>query len=226
MRRPRIAITRALPEAEGSAARLRQLSGEPIVAPLLEIAPLQCSADTSGVQALLFTSANGVRAAQASLERALPVLAVGDATARAASQAGFANVRSAQGDVAALAAMAAATLDPKAGALLYLSGAHVAGDLIGALHAAGYDARRAIVYDARIVDVLPAAYLQPLDMVAFHSARAAQAFARFGAPHAAQRIAVCLSPAVAEAAKAVDWARVVVAAAPQDDALWSAAMTA
>jgi uroporphyrinogen-III synthase len=222
----RIAITRALPDAERSAARLRDLGAEPIVAPLLEIAPLRVSVDISGAQALLFTSANGVRAAPATLERKLPTLTVGEATARAARQAGFSDVRSAQGDVAALAAMAAATLDPKAGALLYLSGVHVAGDLTGALRAAGYNARRAIVYDARIVDLLPAAYLQPLDMVAFHSVRAAQAFAGFGAPHAAQRIAVCISPTVAKAAEAVDWARVVVAAAPQDDALWSAAMTA
>jgi uroporphyrinogen-III synthase len=227
MKNPRIAITRALPDAERSAARLRELGAKPIVAPLLEIVPRAYSADMSGAQALLFTSANGVRAAQALRESALPVLAVGDATARTAIEAGFANVRSAKGDVAALAAMAAATLDPKAGALVHVSGADVAGDLVGALRRAGFDARRVVVYEARVVDALPEAYMQPLDMVAFHSARAARAFAGFGAPNAPQLIAACISPAVAAAAsEAARWARVVVAAAPQEEALWRAALAA
>ena len=49
--------------------------------------------DLDGVQALIATSANGVRAfAARDPRRSLPVCAVGDATARAASDAGFADV--------------------------------------------------------------------------------------------------------------------------------------
>src|SRR5689334_1378911 len=128
----RVAITRALPEAERSAEKARALGAEAIVAPLLEMKDRAFDADITGVQALLFTSANGVRASARKItNRAVPALAVGDATARAARDAGFSDVRSAGGDVAALSALANASLNPKAGTLLYLSGADVAADLVG-----------------------------------------------------------------------------------------------
>ncbi len=220
----RVAITRALPDAERTANRLRARGAEPIVAPLLEVRARAFDTNLCDVQALLLTSANGVRAAALKLrERGLPILAVGDATAREAREAGFDDVRSASGDVRALLALANASLDPKKGMLLYLSGADVAGDLVSWLHAAGFQATRRVVYEARIVAALPAAYSQPLDIVVFHSARAARAFAKFGAPNAERLIAACLSRAVADAAEhTARWGRIVVASAPQEEALWRA----
>ena len=220
----RVAITRAAPDAERTADRLRARGAEPIVAPLMEVAPRAFDCNLAGVQALLLSSANGVRAtAQAIEERALPLLTVGDATARAARDAGFTDVRSAGGDVRALSALANSSLDPKKGTLLYLSGADVAADLVSWLHAAGFQATRRIVYEARVVAALPEAYLQPLDIIVFHSARAARAFGRFGAPNAKRLTAACLSQGVADAAEQVaHWARVVVAPAPQEEALWRA----
>ncbi|MBI3439895.1 MAG: uroporphyrinogen-III synthase [Proteobacteria bacterium] len=221
----RVAITRALPEAERSADRLRALGAEPVVAPLLEVKDRTFDATLNGVQALLFTSANGVRASVRKLaDRSLPALTVGDATARAARDAGFSDVRSAGGDVTALSMLANTSLNPKAGTLLYLSGADVAADLVGWLIAAGFTATRRIVYEARVVPALPPAYARPFDIVAFHSARAARAFATFGAPNAARATAACISEAVAAAAAKVKWGRVIVASAPQDEALWRAAL--
>src|SRR4051794_13058031 len=102
----RVAITRALPEAERSAEKLRTLGAEPVVAPLLEVKDRTFDANLSGVQALLFTSANGVRStARKITARDLPALTVGDATARAARDAGFSDVRSAGGDVTALSSL-------------------------------------------------------------------------------------------------------------------------
>ncbi|MBS0384616.1 MAG: uroporphyrinogen-III synthase [Proteobacteria bacterium] len=224
MSSPRVAITRALPDAERTAEALRARGAEPIVAPLLEIAPYAFDTDLGGVQALLFTSANGVRAAaQALQERALPLLAVGDATANAARDAGFRDVRSANGDVRALSELAASSLEARKGALLYLSGADVAADLANLLQAAGFRTARRIVYEARVVSALPAAYTQPLDIIVFHSARAAHAFVGFGAPNAQQLTAACLSQAVADAAaQSASWARIVVATTPQEEALWRA----
>jgi uroporphyrinogen-III synthase len=222
---PRIAITRAQPEAQRTAEKLAALGAEPIIAPLLEVKDRTFDADLGGVQALLFTSANGVRAsARVIADRALPALTVGDATARAAREAGFSEVRSAGGDVAALSALANASLDANAGTLLYLSGADVAADLVGWLIAAGFSATRRIVYEARVVAALPAVYNEPLDIIAFHSARAARAFAALGAPNAGRLIAACISPAVAAAAAKAKWARVVVASAPQEEALWRATL--
>ena len=222
----RVAITRALPEAERSAEKLRALGAEPVIAPLLEVKDRTFDPGLSGVQALLFTSANGVRASSRKItDRNLPALTVGDATARAARDAGFSDVRSAGGDVAALSALASTSFNPKAGTLLYLSGADVAADLVGWLISAGFTATRRIVYEARVVPALPPAYAQPFDIVAFHSARAARAFAAFGAPNAVRMSAACISDAVATAAAAkVKWARVIVASAPQDEALWRAAL--
>lgn len=223
----RIAITRMQPEAEKTAARVRALGGEAIVAPLLSFAPLPFDARLHGVQALLFTSANGVRAfADASVQRDRTVLTVGDTTAGAALDAGFADVRSADGDVAALAAMAAATLDPQAGALLYISGADIARDLVAMLTVDGFCAERRIAYEARAAAALPPALTAPFDLILFHSARSANIFVALGAPGADKLAAICLSQTVADAAARVHWGKLIVAPAPREEALLQAAFTA
>lgn len=221
----RVAITRMQPEADRTAQHVRALGAEPVVAPLLTFAPRAFDGNVAGVQALLFTSANGVRAfAAASGARAPAVLTVGDATAEAARHAGFTDVRSANGDVAALATFAQAQLDPKAGALLYISGADIARDLIAMLGQTGFTAERRIAYEARAVSEAPAAFSTKLDLVLFHSARAASVFVALGAPGAAQLTAACLSQTVADAAAQAAWKRLIVAPAPREEALLHAAL--
>lgn len=220
----RVAITRTLPDAWATARRVRERGGEPVLAPLLTIVPCAFNTRVEGAQALIFTSANGVRAfpdARGARDRV--VLAVGDATAEAAHVAGFADVRSADGGVAELAALAQAEFDPGAGALILIGGAHVAGDLVGDLTAAGFNVERRIAYEAVAANTLPAELSQSLDIVLFHSARAAEVFMRLGAPNAAQLTAGCLSPAVAQAAGPL-WKRVIVAPAPREDALLAAVL--
>ena len=101
----RVWVTRPEEDAAELAEALRAEGVEVLVEPLLRIVytdgpPL----DLTGVQALIATSANGVRAfARRNQQRDVPVLAVGAATARAARAAGFTSVESAAGDVAALA---------------------------------------------------------------------------------------------------------------------------
>lgn len=219
----RVAITRALPEAERTAERVRARGAEAIVAPLLTIVPCGYDTSTEGAQALLFTSTNGVRAfpdARGARERL--VLTVGDATAEAAREAGFANVRSADGDVQALIAVAKATLDPAKGKLIHIAGDHVAGDLGGALRAAGFDVERRFAYASVAASALPAVFGEPLDVVTFHSPRAAETFVALGAPRSAELTAACLSQAVADAARIVPWKRLIVASAPREDALLDA----
>src|SRR5262249_48258458 len=125
----RVAITRAQPEAEKTAAHVRARGGEAVLAPLLSIEPRPFELSAAGAQALLFTSSNGVHAfAAQATQRDIAAFAVGESTAAAARAAGFAEVRAAGGDVAALAQLVQAALDPRAGALIHISGAHVAGD--------------------------------------------------------------------------------------------------
>lgn len=221
----RIAITRAMPDAESTALLLRERGAEPIIAPLLHIIPCGYDTNVDGAQALLFTSAAGVRAfPDARRVRAMPVLCVGDATAHAATAAGFDDVRSADGDAAVLVQLAIATLDPAKGPLIHVRGTHVAGDLAGHLDAAGFRVERRIAYTAAQVAALPEAYAGPVDIVLFYSARAALAFESLGGK-GARRAAACLSQGVADALKP-GWARVIVAARPREDALLEAVFAA
>ena len=140
--------------------------------------------DLAGVQAILCTSANGVRAlARASGERRLPLLAVGDATAARARAEGFAAVASAGGNAADLARLAAARLDPGNGRLVHVCGSAVAGDLAGDLRARGFAIERAILYAARPVAALSPAAVEAIgsgmiDFALFFSPRTAAIFVR------------------------------------------------
>jgi uroporphyrinogen-III synthase len=227
----RVLITRPREDAEALAAILRAEGVEPVVAPLLAIrAAADGALDLAGVQALLFTSANGVRAfARRTAVRALPVFAVGDATARAAKDAGFARVESAAGAVNDLAALVRARLDPARGALLHGAGADVAGDLAGVLGAWGFAVRRVVLYRAAKARRLPEAVTRPLaegalDGVLFFSPRTAATFVSLArqagvVPSLARLDALCLSEAVAAAVREVAWRAVAVAIRPDQPAL-------
>ncbi|MBL8546053.1 MAG: uroporphyrinogen-III synthase [Hyphomonadaceae bacterium] len=221
----RVAITRAEPEASRTAARVRARGAEAIVAPLLTIVPCGYDTNTEGAQAIIFTSTNGVRGfpdARGARER--PVLTVGDATADAAREAGFINVRSADGDVNALAELAKRELDPAKGKLIHIAGDHVAGDLGGELRAAGFCVERRLAYASVASSELPDALREPLDIVLFHSVRAAETFLALGAPNAVQLTAGCLSAAVAQAAGGTSWKRIVTAPKPREDDLLTATL--
>ncbi len=221
----RVAITRTAREAETTAERVRAFGAEPIIAPLISITIRAFDTDITGAQALVFTSANGVAAfADATSARSANVLTVGDATAHAARQAGFKSVRSAAGDVEALGALITQTHDPNAGPIVHVAGTHVAGDLSGELTRAGFTYERRIAFDSIAATALPDALLQPVDIVLFHSARAAETYAALGAPRAGERIAGCLSPNVAEAARLARWKEIIVAPAPREEALLAATL--
>ncbi len=227
----RLLVTRAREDGEALAALLGRRGAEVILEPLLSIEFEPAAAlDLGDVQALLFTSANGVRAfTAAEPNRTLPVYAVGDATGRAAREAGFVTVESAAGDVDALAGLVTARLDPKDGALLHIAGSQVAGDLAGGLLEAGFDYRRAVRYAAYPAPRLSAGTARALtertiDGVLFFSPRSATTFvtlareARLVAACEAVT-AFCLSPAVAAAAGPIAWREVRIAEHPDQESL-------
>jgi len=232
----RLLVTRPRADADALAGALRGVGVEPVLAAVMTIEPEPgVAVDLAGVQALLFTSANGVRAfirqigAGQADTRDLPVLAVGDATARAAAEAGFAYIESAGGDVQDLTALAARRLDAKAGALLHPAGRDVAGPLKMALEAQGFEVRRQTYYRAAVVRTLPDAARRALldgalDGVLLFSPRTAQAFAILvddaGLTDALGELyAYCLSAAVAEVIKDVRWKDVRIAVEPTQAAL-------
>ncbi|MGO8866455.1 MAG: uroporphyrinogen-III synthase [Alphaproteobacteria bacterium] len=227
----RVLITRPLEEAQALAALLAERGIASLIDPLLEIRPLpSVELSLEGVQALIFTSANGVRAfAERESRRTLPVFAVGARTAEVARAAGFTEVESAQGALADLARLVRARLDPRRGALLHGAGAVVKGELAELLAADGFTIRRVVLYEA-----VPASALQPatraalaageLDAVLFFSPRTAATFVSLviaaGLAGACARLrAVSLSPAVAEEAGALAWRQSLTAVRPEQSAL-------
>lgn len=200
---PRIWITRALPGAEETAARLRDMGLPTLIDPLLAVAPLSPSIDLEGVAALAFTSVNGVEAfARLCADRDRPVFAVGDRTAHAARETGFREVVSAGGDVEALAALIVKRSARIGGAVLHPGALEPAGDLISPLVAADLIARRVAVYETVERDPDPAtlAELGTLAVVLLHSPRAARKLTRVLEAHPAPSLrALCLSPSVAGA---------------------------
>lgn len=181
----RALITRPRAEAEALAALLGERGIEAVIEPLIEIAhDVAAMPDLRGVQAILCTSANGVRAlARASAERELPLFAVGDATAARARAEGFRRVESAAGDVDDLGYLVARRLKPQAGKLLHVAGSAVAGDLATALAAEGFTAERAVLYEATPAASLTAATMQAIAggefaFALFFSPRTAAIFAR------------------------------------------------
>jgi uroporphyrinogen-III synthase len=151
-----VLITRPEPGAAETAAAVAALGWRPILAPALVLAPLPPAADLPApAQALLLPSRAAARALSG-VSRGLPVLAVGEGTAAEARAAGFRHVSAAAGDAAALAAQAAATLDPAAGPLLLAAGRGYSDELAAALRQRGFTVRRRVVYAARPADSLPA----------------------------------------------------------------------
>ena len=225
----RVLITRPLKDANATAQVLRARGHDPIVAPLLEIRDREgVDASLNGVQAILATSANGIRAlAKISPRRDLRVFAVGTQTAEAARVAGFRDVQSADGDAADLAKAVARWATSQGGALLHAAGAQTKGDLAAELTREGFAVRTIALYDA-----VAAAKFAPetemalaggaIDASLFYSPRTAAIFAALAQQSQLRcdRIAaLCISRSAADALNALTFRQIRVAARPNQEAL-------
>jgi uroporphyrinogen-III synthase len=221
----RILITRPIEDARPLADALEERGIAVLIEPLLEIRHLDdAEIDLTDVQALLFTSANGVRAfAALSPRRDLKVFTVGDGSADAARQAGFATVESAKGDIEALAALVVDRLKAEDGTLFHAAGTVTAGDLKTRLEGLGYQVRRAQLYEAKIATALSTETranltLGGIDAVLLFSPRTAATFADLwrnaGSPSLDRIQAICLSAAVAREIGSLGWAGVEIADRP------------
>jgi uroporphyrinogen-III synthase len=224
----RLLITRPEPDAARSAEALRARGHEVLAAPLLRVETI--GADFGGpFDAVLMTSANAARAV-ASHPRAaeltrLAVFTVGDRSAEAARAAGFARVESANGALADLVRLVASRR-PRGTRLIYLAGEDRAGDL-GRELGEGFVIETAAVYRAVAVDKLPAEIVRlPLDGVLHYSRRSAATLLRLAEPAGALGAILtlahyCLSDDVAAPLREAGAARIAIAAAPTESALWA-----
>lgn len=230
-----ILITRPQEDAAALSAALAARGIQTTLEPLLTIQPANSPViDLDNVQALLFTSANGVRCfAAANPRRDIKVFAVGDNSAAQARELGFDAVESAAGDVDSLAKLVIDRLHPRDGALLHAAGANLAGDLRGQLQAAGFVVNRVVLYDAvPVTELSPATVMNlrlgGIDAVALFSPRTGRVFAELW--RRAQNgdeaglgavTALCLSAAVAAEIRDLDWQRIVTAENPDREGMLS-----
>lgn len=231
-------VTRPAPDATETAARLAALDIEPVVCPVLECRTLPTSLpDATGFAALALTSANTLRALERrgalAAYRGLRVFTVGDHTAQAARDAGFADVTSAGGalgDLAELLAHAGLT-----GPVFYPAAREPAGDLARSLAPYGVMVITAPVYAMEPVAALPEPILAGLregafDAALFYSRRTAEAFVRLAGPvlnrAARTRLGVlCLSEAVATPLIDAHFVRIGLADHPSEEAMMSLALS-
>jgi uroporphyrinogen-III synthase len=213
------------------AAALARRGVEAVIEPLMQIhfhadEPI----DLTDVQAILCTSANGVRAlAQASGERRVPLFAVGDATAACARAEGFGMVESAAGNADDLVRLAAERLDPRQGRLLHVAGQVAAGNLTEALGKRGFAVERRVLYEARPVTELNLSAVRALrggtiDFAMFFSPRTAAVFVTLagtaGVADSCETVAaLSISPATDAALAPIQWLDRRVADRPNQPAL-------
>ena len=213
-----IAVLRPEPGNARTVARITALGREALPLPLFAVRPLRWRApDPDRHDALILTSANAVRHAGPALAtlRALPVFAVGEATANAARAAGLTIRHTGTDNAAALLREAGAAGVARA---LHLGGRETS------IQATPPVAATIAVYASDTIPLAPDT-LARVRLALLHSARAARRFAEL-ADNAEMRprIAVAaISPAVAAAA-GTGWRALAVAATPSDAALIEAAM--
>jgi uroporphyrinogen-III synthase len=224
-----VLITRPEPGAAETASRVAALGLRPVLAPLLEIRAVPATLPASDrLQAVLIASGNAL-AGLPTAYRALPLLAVGDASAARARATGFTEVLSADADADELAVLAGAHCDPAGLPLLLAVGRGQSLALAAALRARGFRVMRRATYAATPVGALPepaAAALREggLRAALFFSAETARQFARLlirgGLREAVREIDACaIGQPSATAIDTLPWRRVLRAAKPTQDAM-------
>jgi len=225
----RILVTRPREEGEAITRRLAAMGHQTLLAPLLSVkfldgAPL----DLAGIQAVLVTSANGVRAlVRRTPNRHAAIFAVGPQSAIAAREAGFLRVQSAAGDAATLAQAVARWADPRAGILLHAAGEEASGALCERLTAHGFQTRRENLYRMEKATRLPEQAVQAIrqgevEAALFFSPKSAALFAECVAKEdltTDRLIAISISANTAQALKGLSFAEVRIASRPDQDAL-------
>jgi uroporphyrinogen-III synthase len=235
-----ILVTRAHPDSETTAGALRARGFEVVLAPMLRFEPaaFHDDADTQ-YGAVIVTSANALRGIESQLRDSpllkLPLFAVGEHTAAAAARAiGFQNVIAAQGDAATvrecvLASVKAKTLK-KASPLLYLAGADLARDLAGELGERGFTVVTQTTYRMIPASSLPhqasdAFAASRIEAVLHYSRRSARAFLESVRAAGVEISALsvpqcCISAAVGAVIRDAGATQVLVAASPDENALF------
>ena len=201
-----VIITRSEPGASRTAISIEAPDFLPLVSPVIRLrAALPASGQSlARAQNLIFTSANGVRYfTDVADRRDHSVWCVGEATAEAARQAGFTDIRTGPDNAEGLARHIRKTASPDQGGFLHIANRAAGGGLAGRLQQAGFAARVMALYESVAADDLTPEALAVLARgekcaVMVHSARGADAFCKLaGGQNLSHAALVAISAAAA-----------------------------
>ncbi len=233
-RRLRVLVTRAEPDASATAGRLVAMGHDPVILPLFETRALASAnlAVPGSARTVAVTSANAIRHAPREMIAALAQAAcfcVGGKTARAARQAGFANVIEAGGQAESLAGeiISSAAAHP----VVYLCGRVRRPAFEDTLHAAGFVVTAIETYDTVAFsfqrrDGHEFLRGKELDAALVYSVLSAGALSSIADSQDASHLFAnatyfCISERVAAVLRARGLQRIIAAAEPTEDSLLS-----
>jgi len=226
-----ILVTRPHPDNEATAENLRARGHVVLLAPVLRFEPVAFHDESeTRYSAVIVTSANAIRAVAPQLRDLglleLPLFAVGEHTAAAARDAGFAEVAVAGGDAAALRDKVL----KKKSTVLYLAGADLSRDLGSELGAEGFNVVTQTTYRMAPVKHLPREVCEGfaahgIEAVLHYSRRSARAFLEAARDEGVEISALaipqcCLSETVASVLRDAGASQALVAATPDENALF------
>jgi uroporphyrinogen-III synthase len=231
----RLLITRPEPDALKLRAAIEDLGYQATVEPLLRVSFENCDSIEidGGVQALIATSRNALRALKShavlARARALPLFAVGKATANEARALGFEMVITGAGTGHELVTHIVSVADPAAGLLVHLAGEALATDLAAELELHGFRVLHPVVYRMLAAQAFSDEAIEQLAMgevdgVILMSPRTASIYAMLMRKHGlikASRglIHFCFSQAVVRRLESLGPVRSEVAQAPRQEDL-------
>ena len=201
-----------------------------IISPILKIALTGELPDLTAIQALVFTSVNGVQAyTEKHGPTGLKAICVGARTAKAARDAGLQAI-SAEGGASDVVALVQAQLLPDGGAILHVRGKHAAGQIAMDLQGAGYLAEEAVLYQQITQELTEQARTAlsrgEIDVLPLYSPRTAEVlmveFLQNPDWSRAGITVVCISENAAKPVRVAGFGRIEVAAAPNGTAMLSA----
>ena len=147
-----VIVTRAEPGAGETAERLKELGHEPVTLPAISIVPhaIQPHWQPEDGETIIFTSANGIRAAAAAgWHSDRLAVCVGPATCAAAREAGFADILNADGNSDDIVNLIRRAFTPGDDVrFVHVANDAAAGDLVRRLNEMDYKARFIPLYQA------------------------------------------------------------------------------
>ena len=229
-------ITRPLENAGSSLSLLKKKGHDVIHCPLLKVEylPHKLSCDDMGeIDAFAFTSANGARAFlrlyhAGDISKNCQIFCVGDASFQLFQENGFQHLFNARGDIDALFALLKSQV-AKGKFIAHIATCDTAGDLVGKLLNAGYNAQKYILYHVQNITAFDKKTYDAFEKgeiknILFYSPKTAKNFMNIieNTPidiHFKSINAYCLSDNIANVIKKLSWEAVKIAKNPNEQSL-------